>query len=100
MSKALGAGKPGRRGRETWEWSEKGLANPIPSIDTETLGLPRPSALDMPFQGVATQARESFPFYSTRTRSLPLRPNVSGEYISSALAGGTTKFPGVVARQT
>ena len=32
------------------------------------------------------------------TRSPALRPNVSGMYISSALAGGTTKLPGVVAR--
>jgi hypothetical protein len=36
--------------------------------------------------------------YSITTRSLPLRPNTSGEYISSALAGGTTNVPGVVAR--
>ena len=28
--------------------------------------------------------------YSTITQSLELRPNTSGEYISSALAGGTT----------
>ena len=28
--------------------------------------------------------------YSTTTRSLPVRPKTSGEYISSALAGGTT----------
>ena len=32
--------------------------------------------------------------------SLPDRPKVSGVYISSALAGGTTKTPGVVARAT
>lgn len=38
------------------------------------------------------------PDYSTITRSPALRPNVSGAYISSAFAGGTTKFPGVVAR--
>jgi pimeloyl-ACP methyl ester carboxylesterase len=38
--------------------------------------------------------------YSTITRSLALRPKTSGEYISSALAGGTTKSPGVVARAT
>lgn len=38
--------------------------------------------------------------YSTITQSLALRPNTSGEYISSALAGGTTKVPGVVARAT
>lgn len=36
--------------------------------------------------------------HSTITRSLPLRPKVSGAYISSALAGGTTNTPGVVAR--
>lgn len=36
--------------------------------------------------------------YSTTTQSLLLRPNTSGEYISSALAGGTTNVPGVVAR--
>jgi hypothetical protein len=36
--------------------------------------------------------------YSTITRSLAPRPNVSGMYISSALGGGTTKLPGVVAR--
>lgn len=36
--------------------------------------------------------------YSTNTRSPALRPKVSGMYISSALAGGTTKLPGVVAR--
>lgn len=35
--------------------------------------------------------------YFTITQSLPLRPNTSGEYISSALAGGATKRPGVVA---
>ena len=39
-----------------------------------------------------------FVYYSTITQSLPLRPNTSGEYISSALAGGTTNLPGVVAR--
>ena len=38
--------------------------------------------------------------YSTITQSLPLRPKTSGEYISSALAGGTTNVPGVVARAT
>jgi hypothetical protein len=38
--------------------------------------------------------------YSTLTRSALLRPKVSGEYISSALAGGVTKLPGVVARAT
>ena len=38
--------------------------------------------------------------YSTITRSLPPRPNVSGMYISSAFVGGTTKLPGVVARAT
>jgi len=38
--------------------------------------------------------------YSTITRSLALRPNVSGMYISSALVGGTTKVPGVVGRAT
>jgi len=37
-------------------------------------------------------------FYCTMTTLLPLRPKTSGEYISSALAGGTTKRPGVVAR--
>ena len=36
--------------------------------------------------------------YSTITVSLPVRPNTSGEYISSAWAGGTTYVPGVVAR--
>ncbi len=36
--------------------------------------------------------------HSTTTRSVPLRPKTSGEYISSALAGGTMKVPGVVAR--
>ena len=30
-------------------------------------------------------------------RSVPVRPKTSGEYISSALAGGTTNSPGVVA---
>ena len=34
----------------------------------------------------------------TTTRSDALRPKVSGAYISSAFAGGTTKSPGVVAR--
>jgi hypothetical protein len=38
--------------------------------------------------------------YSTMTMSPPLRPKTSGEYISSALAGGTTNVPGVVARAT
>ncbi len=38
--------------------------------------------------------------YSMTTRSLGPRPKVSGSYISSALAGGTTKVPGVVARAT
>jgi hypothetical protein len=38
--------------------------------------------------------------YSTITQSLLLRPKTSGEYISSALAGGTTNIPGVVARAT
>jgi hypothetical protein len=38
--------------------------------------------------------------YRITTLSLALRPNTSGEYISSALAGGTTNSPGVVARAT
>ena len=38
--------------------------------------------------------------YSTITRSLAPRPKVSGMYISSALVGGTTNVPGVVARAT
>lgn len=38
--------------------------------------------------------------HSTITRSPALRPNVSGAYISSAFAGGTTNEPGVVARAT
>ena len=38
--------------------------------------------------------------YSMTTRSPSLRPKVSGLYISSALVGGTTKSPGVVARAT
>jgi len=41
---------------------------------------------------------EQLDSYSTTTQSLALRPNTSGEYISSAFAGGTTKVPGVVAR--
>ena len=44
--------------------------------------------------------RGGTPIYSTTTRSPPERPKVSGVYISSALAGGTTKSPGVVARAT
>ena len=40
-----------------------------------------------------------FRSYSTITRSVWPRPKVSGEYISSALGGGTTKAPGVVARR-
>ena len=36
--------------------------------------------------------------YLMITQSLPLRPKTSGEYISSALAGGTMNVPGVVAR--
>ena len=40
------------------------------------------------------------PAYSTTTRSVPLRPKTSGEYISSALVGGTMNVPGVVARAT
>jgi hypothetical protein len=38
--------------------------------------------------------------YSTFTKSVPVRPKVSGWYISSAFAGGTTNCPGVVARAT
>ena len=38
--------------------------------------------------------------HSIRTRSLRLRPKVSGWYISSAFAGGTTNCPSVVARTT
>ena len=38
--------------------------------------------------------------YSTISRSVEVRPNVSGEYISSARVGGTTNEPGVVARAT
>ncbi len=34
----------------------------------------------------------------TTTKSLPLLPNTSGEYNSSALAGGATNVPGVAAR--
>lgn len=37
-------------------------------------------------------------FHWTTTRSDALLPKVSGWYISSALAGGTTNSPGVVAR--
>lgn len=36
--------------------------------------------------------------YSTRTSDETPRPNTSGVYISSAVAGGSTKSPGVVAR--
>ena len=43
---------------------------------------------------------ESAAAYSTITRSVPPRPNVSGMYISSARGGGTTNVPGVVARAT
>jgi len=43
---------------------------------------------------------DSYLSYSTITRSDPPRPKVSGMYISSAFGGGTTKFPGVVARAT
>jgi hypothetical protein len=39
-----------------------------------------------------------FYLYSTITQSLPLLPKTSGEYISSALAGGTINVPGMVAR--
>ena len=39
-------------------------------------------------------------FHSTITLSVPPRPKVSGWYISSAFAGGTTNTPGVVARAT
>ena len=46
------------------------------------------------------QYQQEQPHYSTITRSLALLPKVSGWYISSALAGGTTKLPGVVARAT
>src|SRR5262249_8817643 len=35
---------------------------------------------------------------TTTTRSVALRPKVSGAYISCALAGGATKLPSVVAR--
>ena len=38
------------------------------------------------------------PSHLTTTRSDALRPKVSGVYISSALVGGTTNSPGVVAR--
>lgn len=40
------------------------------------------------------------PLYSTTTRSVPLLPKTSGEYISSAFVGGTINVPGVVARAT
>lgn len=43
---------------------------------------------------------EGVQVYSTLTKSVPVRPKVSGAYISSALAGGTTNCPGVVARVT
>lgn len=46
-----------------------------------------------------TAAASRFP-YSMTTRSVFPLPKVSGWYISSALAGGTTKTPGVVARAT
>lgn len=36
--------------------------------------------------------------YSMTILSVAPRPNVSGWYISSAFGGGTTKWPGVVAR--
>ena len=36
--------------------------------------------------------------YLITTLSVPERPKVSGAYISSALDGGTTNSPGVVAR--
>ena len=53
-------------------------------------------------QSKETPGRESLPWvissYFTITQSLPLRPKTSGEYISSALAGGTMNVPGVVAR--
>ncbi len=57
------------------------------------------------FSGLAVREppRPVFPYgfgYSTTRTSLALRPKVSGEYISSAFAGGTMKRPGVVARVT
>src|SRR5215212_9591582 len=62
------------------------------------------SVVDFLLPHAATSATSSTRFkfapYSTITRSLPPRPNVSGMYISSALGGGTTKLPGVVARAT
>jgi hypothetical protein len=43
---------------------------------------------------------QAVPAHSITTRSPDPRPKVSGSYISSAFVGGTTKSPGVVARDT
>ena len=65
---------------------------------TSAPGLSRPPSPDprrvRPRQDIRPGTRP----HSMMTRSLLLRPKVSGAYISSALAGGTTKVPGVVAR--
>ncbi len=59
---------------------------------------PRPDEIARFLREAKIQAR--LEHHSTITRSLAERPNVSGMYISSALVGGTTKLPGVVARAT
>ena len=42
--------------------------------------------------------QEQHALHRTSTRVAALRPKVSGSYISSALVGGTTKVPMLVAR--
>ena len=61
-------------------------------------------AIDIDYAGHSTSRQrridQPLPAYSTITLSVAPRPNVSGMYISSAFGGGTTKWPGVVARVT
>ena len=70
------------------------MRNPSPTVARAVRTTPVRCARDECWSDSAAVA------YSTITQLLLLRPKTSGEYISSALAGGTTNVPGVVARAT
>ena len=89
---------PTRRARPTW------LPVPAPAPPSAPPRSPmQPPPPPGSFGGGGCVAERRWgrgPPYRTITRSVPPRPNVSGEYISSARGGGTMKSPGVVARAT
>jgi len=76
------------------------VANPAVSASTTTSTPGNSDLISASLRSFPSMNTSTLPPYSITTRSEAPRPNVSGMYISSALGGGTTKSPGVVARPT